>query len=158
AYMSPEQVMGVAHRIDGRTDVYSLGVVLYELLTGRVPFRAGDTRELLRQVVTDEPQPPRQLVGDLPPELERGCLKRLPKRLQDRYTTAGDFAADLRRAVQTAQATPVPFLGPSAAAARQPCTAPQTPPSQRRVRGAEHRQVTVLVCGCDLFGSEAFLE
>jgi predicted ATPase len=100
-YMSPEQAAGEAHRIDGRTDVYSLGVVLYEMLAGRVPFRATDLQELLRQVRDDEPQPPRQLVGDIPPELERACLKALAKRQQNRYTTAGDFAADLRRVLQT---------------------------------------------------------
>jgi hypothetical protein len=106
AYMSPEQAMGVAHRIDGRTDVYSLGVALYEMLTGRVPFRSSDTRELLRQVLADEPQPPRQLVGDLPPELEKVSLKALAKRLQDRYTTAADFAEDLRRVVGAAKTRP----------------------------------------------------
>ena len=97
AYMAPEQVAGTAHRIDGRTDIYSLGVVLYEMLCGRLPFRAANLCELLRQVRDDEPQPPRQLAREIPPELERVCLKALAKRQQDRYTTAADFADDLRR-------------------------------------------------------------
>src|SRR5215831_18693829 len=61
AYMAPEQVAGAVHRIDGRTDIYSLGVVLYVMLCGHLPFRASNTRELLRQVCDDEPQPPRQV-------------------------------------------------------------------------------------------------
>jgi class 3 adenylate cyclase/predicted ATPase len=172
-YMSPEQVAGSAHRIDGRTDVYSLGVVLYEMLTGRVPFRATHFKELARQVRDDEPQPPRQLVRDIPPELERACLKALAKRQQDRYTTAADFAEDLRCALQTASAASVFPSGalsgtqaPTRAStlqtrAAQPSSLRQgsqaTPSTRRRAREAERRQVTVLVCGCDLFASEAYL-
>jgi class 3 adenylate cyclase/tetratricopeptide (TPR) repeat protein len=165
-YMSPEQVVGKADRIDGRTDIYSLGVVLYELLTGRVPFRTTDLKELLRQVREDEPQPPRQVVPDIPPELERVCLKALAKQQQDRYTTAGDFAADLRRILQTTVETSVTGRTAVETTARESRAAPQatpwsgTPsrPSSRIIaREAERRQVTVLVCGCDLFESEAYL-
>jgi class 3 adenylate cyclase/predicted ATPase len=154
-YMSPEQFAGTAHRIDGRTDIYSLGVVLYEMLTGRLPFRATNPLELLRQVSDDEPQPPRQLVREIPPELERACLKTLAKRQQDRYTTAADFAADLRRVAPAAE-----FSGPAIAPPVPPPTAaaPVTPPLQRRAREAERRQVTVLVGGCDMFESEPYLE
>jgi serine/threonine protein kinase len=63
AYMAPEWVAGAAHRIDGRTGIYSLGVVLYELLCGRLAFPSSNAGELLRQGRDDEPQPPRQLHG-----------------------------------------------------------------------------------------------
>ena len=170
AYMAPEQVAGAAHRIDGRTDIYSLGVVLYEMLCGHLPFRASNTRELLRQVRDDEPQPPRQLAREIPPELERACLKALAKRLQDRYTTAADFAEDLRRVGQSSAgpATPPPSrpsldeASPGKLLAARPLSSQQgaltAASSSRRAREAERRQVTVLVCGCDLFESEAYLE
>ncbi len=96
AYMAPEQARGEGHRIDGRSDIFSLGVVLYELLTGKRPFRGSTKNELLHQAIAVDPTPPRELDAAIPAELERICLKALSKRASDRYATAADFADDLR--------------------------------------------------------------
>jgi hypothetical protein len=96
AYMSPEQVRGETHLVDARTDVYGLGAVLYELLTGRAPFKSKRLPALLHQVTTTEPKPPREINPAVPAELEWICLKAMSKRTADRYCTAAKLAEDLR--------------------------------------------------------------
>jgi serine/threonine protein kinase/formylglycine-generating enzyme required for sulfatase activity len=142
-YMSPEQALGESHRVEGRADVYSLGVVLYELLTGTTPFYRkglsdpceGVRREALEEMLNDvrslrlEVRPPRQLADDIPRELERICLKALAKRASDRYPTAHDFADDLRAFLPAQAALPSP-------AAALPVTVGERPPLTPESRSA----------------------
>jgi eukaryotic-like serine/threonine-protein kinase len=115
AYMSPEQVEG--REVDHRADIWSLGVVFYEMLTGRLPFE-GDTQQAIsHKILYEEPEPPTALRGRLPLELDRIVEKALAKDRAERYQHADDLIVDLRRlkrqsesgiATQTVQAIPAP--------------------------------------------------
>jgi eukaryotic-like serine/threonine-protein kinase len=95
-YMAPEQLHEAPGPMDHWADIYSLGVVLYELLTGRRPFRAASPIELREQILGVEPQPPRSIVPDAPAGLETICLRCLTKRPEDRYQGAVEVEAALR--------------------------------------------------------------
>ncbi|MCA8994678.1 MAG: protein kinase [Planctomycetaceae bacterium] len=96
AYMSPEQAKGASHAADRRADIYALGVMLFEMLTGEKPFR-GSVRMLLHQVINDDPPSPRTLNSNVPLDLETICLKCMEKDPDRRYHTAAALAADLNR-------------------------------------------------------------
>src|SRR5262249_29310825 len=96
-YMSPEQALAKRVVIDGRTDIYSLGVTLYELLTLRPAIDGRDRAEILRRVAHEDPTPPRRLNPALPRDLETIILKAIEKDPASRYQTAADLAGDLRR-------------------------------------------------------------
>src|SRR5262249_16482478 len=97
AYMAPEQASGQSRQVGRPADIYALGVILYELLTGRPPFQADSMLEPLEQVRTHEPVPPRRLRPRLPRDLETVCLKCLEKEPRRRYPTAAALGDDLRR-------------------------------------------------------------
>jgi serine/threonine-protein kinase len=96
AYMAPEQAEGRLDRLGPATDVYGLGAILYEILTGQPPFTGSDTEPVLDRVIHSAPVRPRRVVPATPPALEAACLKALAKNPAGRYASAKDLAADLQ--------------------------------------------------------------
>lgn len=97
AYMAPEQARGDVEHVDARTDVYALGAVLYELITGSRPFAGASAASVIYSVIHDVPQAPRRLRGDVPADLETICGKAMAREPGSRYATARELADDLRR-------------------------------------------------------------
>jgi eukaryotic-like serine/threonine-protein kinase len=113
-YLSPEQAQGQA--VDFRSDLYSLGCCLYEMLTGTVPFRGATPVAIAYRHVREDPAAPRLLNPDIPPSLEAVCLKAMAKRPEDRYQTAAEFRADLERARAGQRVAAGPAAGAATAA------------------------------------------
>lgn len=101
--MAPEQVLGEGHRVDGRTDIWAVGVMIYELAIGRAPFGAKDRQELFDQILTHDPTPLRQFDRTVPKEFQRICTKCLSRRAHDRYESAFDLRDDLLAWIENAE-------------------------------------------------------
>jgi serine/threonine-protein kinase len=97
AYMAPEQAEGRLDLIDYRTDIYGLGAILYEILTGRPPFVGTNTLDVLKKAIQGKPPAPREIVLDVPAVLEAACLKALAKDPEQRFARAADLAQEVQR-------------------------------------------------------------
>jgi len=140
-YISPEQAQG--HKVDGRSDIYSLGITLYRAATGAVPFRSTDWFELARMHVEAKPVPPRKKRPDLSTHCERMILKCLAKHPEDRYASAEALRAELDQICDPAGSTTTP--GAAQASTSDIESASVAPPSSRRVPWAVAAVVLIVL-------------
>ncbi|MEM8668142.1 MAG: protein kinase [Planctomycetota bacterium] len=152
AYMSPEQARGENHLVTGRSDIFSLGIVLYQLITGSRPFAEKNSYLVLRMIQEQEAQPPTEVNPEVSPELERICLKALSKRTSARHDTALELANDLRCLLTNPQQA-------AGAAAEGDAAKPDSPESQlagyeREGSQAKRRATGLIPRGLRSFGSQ----
>ena len=134
SYMAPEQIRGDLKEIGPACDIYALGVILYELLTGRLPFD-GSGLAVAGQILTVAPLPPSTHQSDLDPALEAICLKAMAKQVGDRYASMGELAAALTGFLRSPSATPTPTSPAGSAASPSPPSGRPPPPGWRQLSG-----------------------
>jgi len=160
-YMSPEQVRGLTHHMAGRTDIGSLGVILYEMLTGTRPFQGATFDDLFDEITTREPRPPRQIVSSIPKPIEAICLQALARPVAQRFSTAIDFQQQLNDCLEPGTDSSATTDLPSSKNERLAFNIPQLPPCyvQREEHLAKIRDIllsqssnTIGVTGAPLLG------
>lgn len=147
AYMSPEQIRG--KEIDGRSDIYSLGVMLYEMVTGRPPFEATTTIEIMIKHMREPLPPPRTIKPDLPEALEQVIIKALAKEPAERYTTAAEMVQALRAAIpETSPSKLVPTNPFIERGALTPAEPPAKPKPTEQAQPKSSSLPIYLLLGC----------